>query len=66
MSAVNFFAIAEKLLDHRNDLRAFILCYRNKIDDIGLSLFYVVLKKYYLNFFIFKLTSFMDLKINFH
>ena len=25
MSAVNFFAIAEKLLDHRNDLRAFIL-----------------------------------------
>lgn len=25
LSAVNFFAIAEKLLDHRNDLRAFIL-----------------------------------------
>lgn len=31
MSAVNFFAIAEKLLDHRNDLRALfyfiLLCY---------------------------------------
>nr|DAZ55210.1 MAG TPA: hypothetical protein [Caudoviricetes sp.] len=29
VSAVNFFAIAEKLLDHRNNLRAFfiLLCY---------------------------------------
>lgn len=25
VSAVNFFAIAEKLLDHRNDLRAFFI-----------------------------------------
>lgn len=27
MSAVNFFAITEKLLDHRIDLRAFLFCY---------------------------------------
>ena len=27
MSAADFFAIAEKLLDHRNGLRAFLFCY---------------------------------------
>lgn len=37
MSAVNFFAIAEKLLDHRNDLRAFLFCYVMIYHDVILT-----------------------------